>query len=116
MDTNLAKIVIDLLANQPPPSSSNNTVLIVTIICASLASTLTAVAAFIQSRASKTTAEKTSETVKEVHTAVNSERTAMVQKLEDLTAEILRLHGDKKTLEEQKRGADVATALKDKSG
>lgn len=61
-------------------------------------------------KASKETADKTSDEVEKIHIAVNSRDTAMQQDLQKLRAEILMLTGRNKTLEEHQRGQMVAEA------
>lgn len=62
----------------------NTTVMVAGMIIAALVPTLASIATFITARASK-------QEVAKVHQAVNSERTASLQKIEDLRNEILVL-------------------------
>lgn len=104
-NTNVVKVLTDSLATRAPesPAASSSIALLITIvIVGAFAGVLGAIANWIQSRA--------------IHKAVNSERTAMITKMDALTAEVLRITGENKTLAEHRRGAEVADALKTSTG
>jgi hypothetical protein len=115
MDTNLLTALLTALAQKSPPHQSDNTVLLVVgMIISAMLPTLTAFAAYIKAQASDQKGEKaaaaalaTTETVDAIHTAVNSERTAMLAKLEERDRIILELTKGKAVSEEHARAADV---------
>lgn len=121
MDTNIVAAVAAAIAAQQPvpaaPVNEHTMLLIVGMIIAAVAPTLAAIAAYFSSRAAKSNTEETkklatntAETVEKVHTAVNSERTAMLTKLQNLSDEILRISKDLSTTKEHQRGQELAAA------
>jgi hypothetical protein len=112
MDTNLITIPLSVLQALQKSGvgggDGNNALLIAGMVIpgllamfAAITSTFMARTAAIKVEEAKKAAAETSQTVKEVHAAVNSERALMMKKLEELTAEVLRLSKDKSTLEEK---------------
>lgn len=61
----------------------------------------------------KVAQEKTKVVLDEVHTAVNSGKTIMEEKLRDLTAQVLALSKEKATLQEAAKGTAVVAAFKE---
>jgi len=121
MDTNLTLILIKALTDQKtssPHDGNQLIVLVIGMIIAAVAPTLAAIAAYYKARASEAnTAEikkeaiNTTESVKEIHIAVNSERSAMLMEVKNLRDEILRISKNNSTLVEEKVGTDKAAAL-----
>jgi hypothetical protein len=102
MDTNSFNAIITALAqNQPRPS---DVVVGLELVLKALAPVLAALAAYF--------ARQTLSTTKEVHVAVNSERTAMIAEVKALRDEILDISKEKSTLEENARGKQVAADVK----
>lgn len=101
METNAVEVMRALLDQSR--SDEKAMVVIVGMIIAALAPTLMAFAGYLKSRS-------TANEVVKIHLAVNSERTAMTAEVKSLRDEVRRLAVDKSTLQEEKRGAELAAA------
>ena len=110
--------MMSALAQQQSRPNDNTMVLVVGMIITALLPTLTAFAAFIKAQSADHKGEKAAEaalattnTVNEIHTAVNSERTAMLEKLADRDRIILELTKAKAVSDEKAHGMETAAAI-----
>lgn len=114
METNSLRQLIDLAdalrGSGGGVGASSNAIPIVWLIVAATAPTLAALAAWLNSRVTTAKAIETAATAEKIHQASNSERTAMLAKVEQLRDEILALTKDKATLDEQRRLTSMPTA------
>lgn len=102
MDTNLLNLIVTL--SQQKGASGGQVLPVVTIVLYALGPLLAGVAAWFSAKTAKST--------EEIHKAVNSERDAMLAKVEARDKEILRITSTVSALEEKNRGKEVADALK----
>lgn len=105
MDTNLLQLV------QAMRQSNAHEWLNPTLVAA-IAGVLMALAAFIQARTAAVKMEKTAVEVDKIHVAVNSRASAMELELKKLREDLLRVSGEKITLEEATRSRTLADAVK----
>lgn len=106
MDTNLVTTLLTLLSQQKAEAGGgldNSGLLIASMVVNAVAPLLAALVIYIQSRG-------TSVTVKEIHTAVNSERTATLKLLEDLRQELLQTKTENAAMREQAKVQQIVTA------
>lgn len=103
MDTNTLMILVQLLeARYHAPPSPPSTPLILTAI----APTLAALTACLLAWATRVKTQEIAASVDKVHTAVNSERTAMLAELKQAKEEILEISKKFATLEEKERKSE----------
>lgn len=105
MDTNLVSILVAALAKQseavPAGVGLSNTLVIFSLITNFLTPVMTAIVLFLKSK----TSEDTNRIVKKIETDVNSERTNMIKKVDELNATIKTLTTDK-AVEQEKHKAE----------
>lgn len=122
MDTNLLQILVTQMANQGTKGSGDSglsTLVIAGIILlAAVAPTLVSLAAYWQAKAAKISGEENKKSVadtavsmEKVHIAVNSERAAMLELVNNLRLEVLKLSQEKATLTEHQHGQEVAATV-----
>ena len=97
IDTNTVQLLLQALARNNGASSGSDA-LIVTMIISAMAPLVASIAAYFMARAakentaeSKEAARTTSEEVKKIHVAVNSERSVLLEKLAAKDALILEM-------------------------
>lgn len=120
VNTAIAALTLSEIGVSGQNAAMNQTaILVVSMIIAALAPTLASVAAYIKSKSAldsameiRKIASDTATSVKEVHSSVNSERTAMLEEVKNLRIEILNLSKSKSMLEEHQRGMEVAQTVK----
>jgi len=98
MDTNLIAEILRQAAGGSSTSGMNLNLLLIGI--AAIAPTLVALAAYLQAKAAKVMVESNEVTLEKVHTAVNSERTAMldvIKKLREELSDVIRVAAIAKT-------------------
>lgn len=122
MDTNQLALLLQnaIDSRGPTHGDASQTLLIVTLIIAAAGPILAAIAGFIQSRSSneaRRVAKETAVVVDQVHTAVNSGRTAMIDNFEkerakwademrDLREEVLRITRSEATASGHTKGVE----------
>lgn len=122
MDTNLLQILVTQLANQSASGHGDNGLsnLLVSgmILLAAIAPTLVSLAVYFQAKAAKLSSDDNKKSaadaavsIEKVHIAVNSERAALLEVVNNLRAEVLKLSEEKATLTENKRGQEVAAKV-----
>lgn len=111
MDTNLIASILKEMAAQSSSSGSVN-VNFLMIIVAAVAPTLVALAAYLQAKASKILSEDNAVTLEKVHTAVNSERTAMLEVIKNLRQEMSEMVKGNAVLHEREAAEQRAAILK----
>lgn len=114
MDTNALQNLINLMQQTKGNTFDPSAIIIIGIIVAALAPTLAGIAGYFKSKAAlvnsqqaKLTAENTAEEVKKIHQAVNNERTVMLDKVQQLTDNVLSISKENETLKEKQRGMEV---------
>lgn len=106
MTNDVSAIVIEVLKaiGTTPPVTTNQTIQILKEIMQWLNPLLMGIVLYVNSRASKT--------LEKVHSEVNHDRTVMTEELKQLRSEVLALTGSNRMLEENKRGQEMAAAVK----
>ncbi len=119
VDTNLVALLMQLMAQKQavPPTDSHTLLLIVGMLITAVAPTLASIAGYFKASAAVTLAqatdkkaddnmaltEKTAESTKAIHIAVNSERSLMQAQLKEMNDRLGKLAGEHATLVEQYR-------------
>jgi len=123
MDTNLVQALAQLM-QQNKSSFDPSAIIIISVVMGGMIPTLAAIAGYFKAKAAnessklalvnsettKKTALDTAEEVKNIHIAVNSERSAMLEKVQQLTDKMLLVSRENEGLREKNRGMELAAA------
>jgi predicted nuclease with TOPRIM domain len=103
MDTNAISSILNALSLRQDADNSTTWMIVTGMIISAIAPTLAGVAAYLSAKAAKLKSVEMQEEVVKIHTAVNSERTAMLAEVKALRDQILEISKQKATLEEKDR-------------
>jgi len=103
MDTNIVTLLVQQMLKNAQPVAENTTLEALRLIIQMINPILAAVIIFIQAKAAAS--------LREVHTAVNSERTASLAEIQRLRVDIAAMVQMKAVEDERKRGVAAAAEI-----